>query len=75
MVDQLRQVDVEGDDGDADLPALENFGMHFPDHAHRFTRQHNLPRPALQKRRMWHRLECIGLPQMIEQDIEAGMDL
>src|SRR6476660_9715193 len=75
MVDQLRQVDVEGHHWNADLPALQDFGMHFSYNAHAFTRQHNLSSPAFKKGRMRHRLEGIFLPQMIEQDIETGMDL
>lgn len=72
---QLRQIHVERDDGDGNLPAFEDFWVDFADHADWFTGHDNVSRPALQERRMLHRLQAVLLPEMVKQHIEAGVDL
>src|SRR5512134_2357285 len=75
MFNQLRQVDVEGDDRDGDLPALENFGVDFANHPQGVAGYHNGSGAAFQERRMRHRLEGVFLSEMIEEHVETGMDL
>jgi len=74
-IGQLRQVHVERDDGDGNLPAFEDFGMDFPDDPDRFAGHDNVSRPAFQKRGMLHRLQAVLLTEMVKQHIEAGVDL
>jgi len=42
-IGQLRQVHVERDDGDGNLPAFEHFGVDFADHADGFAGHDDMP--------------------------------